>query len=107
MGATADLEIAPVFAVAWPSGEFGGMALRAAVRLAVPERSAAIEDVDARDAELRRQVVRMYTKRKALAVASIVEIGNMAETSRWISRGLKSPRPRTRVGMWRSFVDTW
>ncbi|MSP01214.1 MAG: carbamoyl-phosphate synthase large subunit [Acetobacteraceae bacterium] len=101
---------APAFTVAWPSGEFGGMGLEGAVRLAFRNELASIEDLDARDAEFRRRVDEMYAKGKALAVASIMEIDNVidpADTRRWIVRGLKMHKPGQGARKRRSFIDTW
>ena len=102
---------APVFTVSWPSGEFGGMGLEGAVRLAFRGELAAIDDPAARDQEFRRRVDAMYAKGKAIEVASILEIDDVidpADTRRWIMRGLKMAAPRPpREGKRRPFVDTW
>ncbi len=102
---------APVFTVSWPSGEFGGMGLEGAVRLAYRNELAAIDDPAARDAEFRRRVDQLYAQGKAIEVASILEIDDVidpADTRRWIMRGLKMMAPRPAVdGKRRPFVDTW
>jgi len=102
---------APMFTVSWPSGEFGGMGLEGAVRLAYRNELAAIEDLGERDAEFRRRVDDLYARGKAIAVASILEIDDVidpAETRRWLMRGLRMVAPRPpRDGRRRPFVDTW
>src|SRR5262249_62402967 len=42
----------PVFTVAWPTGEFGGMGLEGSVKLGFPNQPAAIEEPPARRAGL-------------------------------------------------------
>jgi acetyl-CoA carboxylase carboxyltransferase component len=102
---------APMFTVSWPSGEFGGMGLEGAVRLAYRNELAAIEDPTARDAEFRRRVDDLYARGKAIAVASILEIDDVidpAETRRWLMRALRMVAPRPpKDGKRRPFVDTW
>ncbi|MGE0420382.1 MAG: carboxyl transferase domain-containing protein, partial [Acetobacteraceae bacterium] len=102
---------APVFTVSWPSGEFGGMGLEGAVRLAYRNELAAIADLDAREAEFRRRVDELYAKGKAIAVAQVLEIDEVidpADTRRWIMRGLRmSGTPSARDGKRRPFIDTW
>jgi acetyl-CoA carboxylase carboxyltransferase component len=101
---------APVFTVSWPSGEFGGMGLEGAVRLAYRNELAAIADPEERDAEFRRRVDELYAKGKAVEVASIMEIDTVidpAETRRWIMRGLKMHKPQAGERKRRPFVDTW
>ena len=103
---------APMFAVSWPSGEFGGMGLEGAVRLGFKKELAAITDVAGRDAEFSRRVHEMYERGQALHAAAQLEIDSVidpADTRRWITRNLasqrqmKAPNPRKR----RSHVDTW
>jgi acetyl-CoA carboxylase carboxyltransferase component len=102
---------APMFTVSWPSGEFGGMGLEGAVRLAYRNELAAIEDPAERDAEFRRRVDDLYARGKAVAVASILEIDDVidpADTRRWLMRGLRMVAARPRGdGKRRPFVDTW
>ncbi len=101
----------PWFNVSWPTGEFGGMGLEGAVRLAYRNELAAIEDTTARDAEFRIRVDELYTRGKALAVAQMLEIDDVidpADTRRWIVRGLQTAhKPVPREGKKRPFVDTW
>ena len=56
---------APLFCVAWPTGEFGGMNLEGAVRLGQRRELDAIEDPDEREREFQAMVERMYQHGKA------------------------------------------
>jgi len=102
---------APVFIVAWPTGEFGGMGLEGAVRLGFRKELAAIADPAARDAEFRRRVDEMYARGKATSMASVLEIDDVidpADTRRWVATGLRAAqRPEPRTGKKRPCVDTW
>ncbi|MBV8703568.1 MAG: ATP-grasp domain-containing protein, partial [Acetobacteraceae bacterium] len=102
---------APWFTVSWPTGEFGGMGLEGAVRLAYRNELAAIADPVERDALYRRHVEELYQRGKAIHVASMLEIDDVidpAETRRWIMRGLRTaPPPVARQGKKRPHVDTW
>ena len=60
---------APLFCVAWPSGEVGGMGLEGAVQLGFRKELAAIDDPDERERNYREMVDRMYEHGKALNAA--------------------------------------
>jgi len=100
---------APFFTVSWPTGEFGGMGLEGAVRLAMKKQLAAIEDPVQRDQTFQQAVAMFYEHGKAINMASYLEIDGVidpAETRRWIIRGLKSvPKPSGERK--RMFIDTW
>jgi acetyl/propionyl-CoA carboxylase alpha subunit len=84
---------APVFIVSWPTGEFGGMGLEGAVRLAYRNELAAIADPAEREATYQRHVAELYQKGKAVNMAAFLEIDGVidpAESRRWIMRALKS-----------------
>jgi acetyl/propionyl-CoA carboxylase alpha subunit/acetyl-CoA carboxylase carboxyltransferase component len=102
---------APLFTVAWPTSEHGGMNLESGVQLGSRERLAAIEDVEERAAEYERLVAAAYERGGALNVASTFEIDDVidpAETRRWIAQGLKSvPNPEPLRRGRRQFLDTW
>jgi acetyl-CoA carboxylase carboxyltransferase component len=102
---------APVFTVAWPTGEFGGMGLEGAVRLGYRNELAAIEDDAERERTFQQMVARMYEHGKALNTATYFEIDDVidpADSRRWIVAGLDSaPPPPPRDGKKRPFVDTW
>lgn len=90
---------APVFIVSWPTGEFGGMGLEGAVRLAYRNELAAIADPAEREATYQRHVAELYQKGKAVNMAAFLEIDGVidpAESRRWIMRALKSAAPTGR-----------
>ena len=78
---------APLFTVAWPTGEFGGMGLEGAVKLGFSKELAAVEDDGARRALFDEMVARAYQHGKAINSASHFEIDDVidpAESRRWI-----------------------
>ncbi len=102
---------APMFTVAWPTGEFGGMGLEGAVKLGYRNELAALEDPAERKALFDEMVERMYQHGKAVSTASHFEIDDVidpAESRTWITRALRSaPPPLPRSGKKRPCVDTW
>ncbi len=101
----------PIFTVAWPSGEFGGMGLEGAVRLGFRRELEAVEDPEARDALFATMVDRAYQHGRAINVATAYEIDDVidpADSRRRIVEALRSvPPPTPRTGKKRSCVDTW
>lgn len=101
----------PLFIVAWPTGELGGMGLEGAVRLGFRRELDAEEDPVARDALYQSMVERAYQHGKALNVATGFEIDDVidpADSRRRIVEALRSaPLPPERTGKKRGFVDTW
>jgi acetyl-CoA carboxylase carboxyltransferase component len=101
----------PIFTVAWPSGEFGGMGLEGAVRLGFRRELEAVEDPDERDALFAGMVDRAYQHGKAVNVASAYEIDDVidpADSRRRIVEALRSAPPGApRSGKKRSCIDTW
>lgn len=101
----------PVFTVAWPQSEHGGMNMEAGVLLSHREALAAIDDVEERAAEYQRLVDAAYDHVSALSAASrfaFDDVIDPAETRRWIAHGLLSvpesePLRRGRA----QFLDTW
>ncbi len=102
---------APLFCVAWPSGELGGMGLEGAVRLGYRKELDAIEDPAERQRTFEEMVERMYEHGKALNAASHFEIDDVidpADTRRWIaSTFAAAPPPEQRRGKKRPNIDTW
>jgi len=102
---------APMFTIAWPTGEFGGMGLEGAVRLGYRNELAAIDDEEEREALFQQMVARMYEHGKALNTATHFEIDDVvdpADSRRWIVSALRSaapPAPRTEKK--RPNIDTW
>jgi acetyl/propionyl-CoA carboxylase alpha subunit/acetyl-CoA carboxylase carboxyltransferase component len=102
---------APLFTVAWPTGEFGGMGLEGAVKLGYRKELAAVEDPDQRKALFDEMVDRMYKHGKAVNTASTFEIDDVIdplESRKWIMTALQSaPPPPPRSGKKRPCIDTW
>ena len=101
----------PLFTVAWPTGEFGGMGLEGAVKLGYRKELEAIEDPEEKEATYQALVDRMYEVGKALSMADHFEIDDVIDPSdsrRWIVRGLKAARAEesTKSGN-RPMIDTW
>lgn len=98
---------APVFTVAWPTGEFGGMGLEGAVKLAMRKQLDAIEDPEQRKQLFDSMVAYAYDRGKAMSMASYLEIDAVidpADTRGWIARALAAVPPREPR---RRFIDTW
>ena len=102
---------APLFTVAWPTGEVGGMGLEGAVRLGFRRELDAIEDDDERDAAFESMVAAAYEHGKGLNAASHFEFDDVidpADSRRWITTALAaSPPPSPRAGKKRPNIDTW
>jgi acetyl-CoA carboxylase carboxyltransferase component len=100
----------PVFTVAWPTGELGGMGLEGAVRLGFRRELDAIEDEGERARAFDAMVERAYQHGKALHVAEHFEIDDVidpADTRARISHALRSAPPGADRWNHRPFVDTW
>jgi acetyl-CoA carboxylase carboxyltransferase component len=101
----------PLFVVAWPSGELGGMGLEGAVRLGFRRELEAVEDPAEREALFASMVDLAYEHGKALNVATAYEIDDVidpAESRSRIVEALRaSPLPPARTGKKRSCIDTW
>ena len=102
---------APLFALAWPTAELGGMNLEAAVRLGDRAELEAIEDIEERAARYEALVANAYWRGNAINSASVHEndgVIDPAETRRWLVRGLmacENPEPIRRGR--RPNIDTW
>ncbi len=101
---------APFFTVSWPTGEFGGMGLEGAVRLAMRRELEAIEDPATREQTFKQAVALFYEHGKAINTASYLEIDGVIdpmETRRWILQGLRSVPGIEPGAARRGFVDPW
>ena len=99
---------APVFTVAWPTGEFGAMGLEGAVKLGFRKELEAAAPGPVREALYRKLVAQQYENGQAMNMAATLEIDAVidpADTRAWLVRGLDSAAKRPR-GSGR-FVDTW
>ncbi|ODS60801.1 MAG: carbamoyl-phosphate synthase large subunit [Acidovorax sp. SCN 65-108] len=107
MGMTAGGFHAPVFTVAWPTGEFGAMGLEGAVRLGFRKELEALPEGAERDALFAKLLAKSYANGEAMHMAATLEIDAVidpADTRAWLARGLASAqvaplRPRC--------IDTW
>jgi acetyl-CoA carboxylase carboxyltransferase component len=98
---------APVFTASWPTGEFGGMGLEGAVKLAMGKQLAAMESEADRNEAFQAMVDFAYERGKAMNTAAHLEIDAVidpADTRAWLVRGLASVGPVERR---RRFIDTW
>ncbi|MBZ2188711.1 biotin/lipoyl-binding protein [Alcanivorax sp. JB21] len=101
---------APVFTIAWPSGEFGAMGLEGAVRLGYARELAAIEDPAKRQKLFDKMVRAAYRQGKALNMASHLEIDNVIDpvhTRDWLLRGVQSTPTAGPRAQRKRFIDTW
>jgi acetyl-CoA carboxylase carboxyltransferase component len=101
---------APLFCVAWPSGELGGMGLEGAVRLGYRKELEAIDDPAERQRTFEEMVDRMYEHGKALNAASHFEIDDVidpADSRRWVASTLWAAPVPPRAGKKRPNIDTW
>jgi acetyl/propionyl-CoA carboxylase alpha subunit/acetyl-CoA carboxylase carboxyltransferase component len=99
---------APVFTVAWPTGEFGAMGLEGAVKLGFRKELEAAAPGAQRDALYRQLVAQQYENGQALNMAATLEIDAVidpAQTRNWLLRGLQSAARRPASAA--RFVDTW
>jgi acetyl-CoA carboxylase carboxyltransferase component len=101
----------PIFTVAWPTGELGGMGLEGAVRLGFRRELDAIEDPAARQAAFAGMVERAYLHGKAINVAAHFEIDDVIDPAdtrgRFVHALRSAPPPDPPAGRRRPFVDTW
>jgi acetyl-CoA carboxylase carboxyltransferase component len=100
----------PFFAVAWPTGEFGGMGLEGAVRAGFRKELEAAKDAQEREALYRKLLASMYERGKAINMASYLEIDAVidpADTRKWITEGFKAVPAERPEKAGHDFVDTW
>ncbi|HXH21536.1 MAG TPA: carboxyl transferase domain-containing protein [Dehalococcoidia bacterium] len=101
----------PMFTVAWPTGEFGGMGLEGSVKLGYRRELEAIEDPAERMREYERRVAAAYERGKAVNNATSFGIDDAidpAETRFWVASLLRSLRPPPpREGKKRPAIDAW
>jgi acetyl/propionyl-CoA carboxylase alpha subunit len=101
----------PGFAVAWPTGEFGGMGLEGQVKLGFRNELAAIEDPAERLARYEQLVERAYARSKAINYGvsfGVDDVIDPMDSRRWVGGALRGmPLPERRREKKRRNVDTW
>ena len=101
----------PFFAVAWPTGEFGGMGLEGQVKLGYRNELAAMDDPQARMERYEGLVERAYERGKALNQGvsfGVDDVIDPMDSRYWISSAMRSvPPPPRREGKKRQNIDTW
>ena len=98
-----------LFAVSWPTGEFGAMGLEGAVRLGYRKELEAVEDPEKREQLFQEMVGKAYEHGKAINTASYLEIDDVIDpidTRKWIMNGVLSSRGVDKKEG-RGFVDTF
>jgi len=88
----------PVYAAAWPSGEFGAMGLEGAVRLGFRKELEAETDVEEKEALFNELLSELYQKGKAIEAATHLEIDAVidpSDTREHIARALAPHWNRT------------
>jgi acetyl-CoA carboxylase carboxyltransferase component len=102
---------APLFCVAWPTGEVGGMGLEGAVRLGYRNELDAIDDPGEREQAFERMVAQAYEHGRALNAATHFEIDDVidpADSRRWIATTFAAAPPAAaRVVKKRPGIDPW
>ena len=107
MGMTAGSFHAPIFNVAWPTGEFGAMGLEGAVRLGFRKELEALPEGPEREALFQKLLAQQYAHGEAMHMAATLEIDAVidpADTRAWLVQGLAGARLRDVAA---GFVDTW
>jgi acetyl/propionyl-CoA carboxylase alpha subunit/acetyl-CoA carboxylase carboxyltransferase component len=100
---------APVFTVAWPTGEFGPMGLEGAVKLGFRKELEAAAPGAERQALYERLVAQQYATGSAINMATGVEIDAVidpADTRSWLVRGMDGAASHSRRTTGR-FIDPW
>ena len=101
----------PVFVVAWPTSEFGGMGLEGQVKLGQRARLEAIEDLKERQEAYERMVEGAYNRGKGLNAGHVFEVDEVidpADTRKWIVAGMRANQPLEEGEQTRTpLIDTW
>jgi acetyl-CoA carboxylase carboxyltransferase component len=103
---------APLFTVAWPTGEFGAMGLEGAVKLGMRRELEQIDDEQERERAFEAAVAAAYERGKGISMASYGEIDDVidpADSRRWIATLFDADAPQwwQRPAKKRPFVDAW
>ena len=103
---------APLFTVAWPTSEFGGMGLEGAVRLGMRRELDAIEDEQERERLFEQMVAAAYERGRGVNMAAYGEIDDVidpADSRHWIATLFDEHSGQwwRREGKRRPYVDAW
>jgi acetyl-CoA carboxylase carboxyltransferase component len=101
---------APLMTVAWPTGEFGGMGLEGAVKLAYRKELEAITDDQARRARFDAMVADAYERGTALNTATYFEVDDVvdpAATRALVASVILHPDDSPPEAPRRRYVDSW
>jgi acetyl-CoA carboxylase carboxyltransferase component len=103
---------APLFTVAWPTGEFGAMGLEGAVKLGMRRELEQIDDEHERERAFEAAVAAAYERGRGLSMASYGEIDDVidpADSRRWIATLFDADAPQwwQRPAKKRPYVDAW
>jgi acetyl-CoA carboxylase carboxyltransferase component len=102
----------PMFTVAWPTSEFGGMGLEGAVRLGMRRELEAIEGEEERERVFQATVAAAYERGRGVNMAAYGEIDDVidpADSRRWIATLFNENADGwwRREGKKRPNVDAW
>jgi acetyl-CoA carboxylase carboxyltransferase component len=103
---------APLFTIAWPTAEFGGMGLEGAVRLGMKRELEAITDDEERERVFKATVAAAYAHGQGVNMAAYGEIDDVidpADSRGWIATlfDADAGRWRQREGKKRPNIDAW
>jgi acetyl-CoA carboxylase carboxyltransferase component len=103
---------APAVTLAWPSGELGAMGVEGAVRLALRDELAAIEDEAAREQRVKELVAAVRAQSSALNAATYFELDDVIDPADTRARlvatlAATSVPPAGPDGRRRTMVDAW
>jgi acetyl-CoA carboxylase carboxyltransferase component len=103
---------APLFTIAWPTSEFGGMGLEGAVRLGMKRELEAIADEEERERVFKATVAAAYEHGQGVNMAAYGEIDDVidpADSRRWIATLFDdaSGQWRRREDKKRPNIDAW
>jgi acetyl-CoA carboxylase carboxyltransferase component len=101
---------APLMTVAWPTGEFGGMGLEGAVKLAYRKELEAIQDAEERQGRFDAMVAEAYQRGTALNTATYFEVDDVvdpAATRALVASVLLHPADSQPARPRRRYIDSW
>ena len=101
----------PLFTVAWPTAEFGGMGLEGQVKLGFRNELELMDDAGARKQRYDELVEAAYQRGKSLVAGTSFAVDDVidpADSRRWVVGALDAaPKPPRREGKKRRNIDTW